>query len=56
MCVRVGGGDKTTDSREEEILWSLTAITVCSYMKLQFIVHNLLFITKIDRRLYLVQN
>lgn len=41
MCV--WGGDETTNSREEKILWSLTAITAGSYMKLQFIVHNQLY-------------
>lgn len=47
VCARgVGGGDETTNSREEKILWSLTAITVGSYMKLQFIVHNQLFYYK----------
>lgn len=38
-----GGGHETANSREEKILWSLTAITVCSYMESEFIVHNQLF-------------
>lgn len=37
------GGHKTANRREEKILWSLTAITVCSYMEIEFIVHNQLF-------------